>query len=82
MIDTLSALDSIQMPGTIRTLPYAWAEDDAWKDQVMRPRKGAGQHSDNRGQRHPDPQYQLPEDAAAAAAEIARDGCPSCVFPD
>ena len=28
MIDTLSALDSIQAPGTIRDLPYRWQETD------------------------------------------------------
>ncbi len=36
MIDTLSALDTIQVPGTIRTLPYSWADSDAWKDKVKR----------------------------------------------
>ncbi|MCZ6710328.1 MAG: selenoprotein B, partial [Gammaproteobacteria bacterium] len=28
MIDTLSALDSIQVPGTIRELGYEWSDDD------------------------------------------------------
>ena len=42
MIDTLSALDSIQAPGTIRDLPYRWQETDDWKDSVMRPNAPAG----------------------------------------
>jgi len=79
MIDTLSALDSIQVPGTIRELPYEWSEDDSWKDRAMRPKPGGG-HSDDRVERYPEPQYQLPEDELEALRNLARDGCPSCVW--
>ena len=76
MIDTLSALDSIQAPGTIRDLPYRWQETDDWKDSVMRP-NASGEHSDNRTGRDDSPQYQHPEDQAAVTEA---DGCPGCYF--
>jgi len=81
MIDALSALESIQVPGTIRELPYRWSDDDGWKDHALqRGPKVDGKHSDHRVERFSDPQYQLPADRAAAEAELARDGCPSCVW--
>lgn len=76
MIDTLSALDSIQVPGTIRDLPYRWQETDAWKESVMRP-DGSGQHNDSRTERDELPQYQLPADRDAVQAEHH---CPGCFF--
>ena len=77
--DTLDALVTIDVPGTIRRLPYRWSEDDAWKDAVMRPAPGASTE-DDRVRRHPDPQYQDEEDRVSADAAFARDGCPTCVF--
>ena len=77
--DTLDALVAIDTPGTIRRLPYRWAEDDAWKDSVRRPVPG-GSGEDDRVERHPDPQYQCEEDRIAAEAAFEREGCPSCVF--
>ena len=77
--DTLDALVTIDLPGTIRRLAYRWAEDDAWKDSVMRPEPGASSE-DDRVKRHPDPQYQCEEDRTAAQAAFEREGCPSCVF--
>jgi hypothetical protein len=79
MIDTLSALDSIQAPGTIRKLGYQWSDDDTWKDFAMRAKPG-GSQSDNRIERFPNPQYQLPEDELAARRSLETDGCPSCVW--
>ena len=79
--DTLEALESIDTPGTIRRLPYRWADDDAWKDRVMRP-DPSGSTGDDRTERHPEPQYQCDEDRVAAEAELALGGCPGCVFPD
>jgi hypothetical protein len=78
MIDTLSALDTIQVPGTIRTLNYQWAETDDWKDSVMRPEPGR-EHSDNRTERDDRPQYQLEADRTAVADERH---CPGCYFPE
>jgi D-proline reductase (dithiol) PrdB len=77
MIDTLSALDSIQAPGTIRDLAYRWLENDDWKDTVMRP-DPSGRHNDNRTERDDSPQYQLDADRAAVQSE---DQCPGCFFP-
>ena len=77
--DTLDALVDIDAPGTIRWLPYRWAEDDGWKDLVMRPSPD-GSSEDDRIKRHPDPQYQCEEDRIAAQAAFERDGCPTCVF--
>ena len=68
MIDTLSALDGIQRPGTIRSLPYRWSRTDAWKERVMRPKDRRG-HSDDRIDRSGAPQYQYPEDREAAEAD-------------
>lgn len=76
MIDTLSALDSIQVPGTIRVLPYRWADTDEWKDSVMRP-DTRGQHTDDRTEREEGPQYERETDRVAAEAA----GCPGCFFP-
>ena len=77
--DTLDALVAIDTPGTVRRLPYRWAEDDAWKDSVRRPGSD-GSSKDDRIERHPDPQYQCEEDRLAAQAAFEREGCPSCVF--
>ena len=78
--DTLEALVAIDAPGTIRRLPYRWAEDDAWKDSVRRPKAGESSE-DDRTERYPDPQYQCEEDRIAAAAAFEREGgCRSCVF--
>ena len=77
--DTLDALVTIESPGTIRRLPYRWAEDDAWKDSVRRPRVD-GSGKDDRIERYPDPQYQCEEDRLAAQAAFEREGCPGCVF--
>ncbi|MDZ7827680.1 MAG: hypothetical protein U5R48_18615 [Gammaproteobacteria bacterium] len=75
MADTLDALESIDTPGTIRRLDYAWDEDDAWKVQERDGR------DDFRRERTGEPQYQHEADRLAAEAEVVRDGCPSCVFP-
>jgi hypothetical protein len=76
MIDTLSALDSIQAPGTIRDLPYRWLDSDDWKDAVMRP-DASGEHSDSRTGRDDSPQYQMDSDRAAVQNEAQ---CPGCFF--
>ena len=64
---SLRHIEDAQAPGEVLTLPYRWAENDDWKDGVMR--------GDSRLPRHDQPQYQSPEDAAAADPV-----CPTCVF--
>ncbi len=80
MIDTLSALDTIQVPGTIRTLPYRWATTDAWKDKVMRPDSEKKKHADDRVERSTDPQYQFEGDRQAAELNLADNGCTDCIW--
>ena len=77
MIDTLSALDSIQAPGIIRDLPYRWQDSDDWKDTVMRPDR-SGKHNDSRTERDETPQYEREADRAAVASEAR---CAGCYFP-
>ena len=77
MIDTLSALDSIQVPGDIRRLPYRWPADPDWKSRLAPPATRQGRERDDRVERHSEPQYERPEEKA-----MARNGCPSCVFVD
>jgi hypothetical protein len=79
MIDTLSALDGIQIPGTIRPLKFQWSENDAWKKAAMRPKRGK-KTSDERVQRLSTPQYQYPEDEVDAQLSLATDGCPTCIW--
>lgn len=67
----LAAFESIETPGTIVESAFRWAEDDAWKDSVMRPGGGEGRaggegHQDDRSERSPEPQYQTPEDRRLA----------------
>ena len=66
-------------PGEIVRLPFEWADDDAWKDGVMRPGRGESRAGDSRVERHDTPQYQTQEDreAADAAGE-----CRTCVWLD
>ena len=75
----LATLRDADRPGEIVELPYRWAETDDWKDGVMRSRPGGGGdgHDDDRGERHPTPQYQSAEDAALADPD-----CATCVFPE
>jgi hypothetical protein len=89
MIDTLSQFESIQVPGTIKALTYRWADNDDWKDSVMRPAKADATnnsdgnnkaHNDDRVERWPDPQYQTEEDESAAQETLAQGGCASCVW--
>lgn len=84
MIDTLSMLDGIQIPGTFRRLPYQWQSDDAWKDTVMRPQPDGGRESgmrDDRVARHEQPQYQNEADRLAAERALQTGQCPGCIFP-
>ena len=85
----LRLFDSLEEPGEIVPLPFAWSEDDSWKDRVMRPGEGdAGSgssedqgHADDRVARHETPQYQDERDRRLAAETLAAGGCASCVFP-
>jgi hypothetical protein len=76
--DALRVFERLETPGQIEELRYTWAEDDAWKDRVMRPdTEGGVSHDDDRVERLDTPQYQCELDrrVAQAAGE-----CTSCVF--
>ena len=86
MIDTLSALDTIAVPGEIRRLSYEWSEDHSWKDRVMRPAENTDEDADERRDsttaddrlaRTSEPQYQHPADRRQV---LETDTCPGCVF--
>ena len=81
MLDTLHALERIDKPGEIRPLPHRWPGGDRWKERAMRPTpKAGGAPVDDRVGRSPRPQYQTPEDEAAAQSRLAAEGCSDCVF--
>lgn len=76
MQQTLLAVQEMTEPGSIKDLALRWAEDDSWKDSVMRPKtQGNSDSGDDRLGREPTPQYQHPEDA-----DVADPSCSSCVF--
>ncbi len=78
--DALAAFDSLTRPGEIVRLPYEWADDDAWKDGVMRPRAAGSSHGDSRVERVSQPQYQTEDDRALAEQALRSGGCPTCVW--
>ena len=88
LLDALAGFETIRAPGGVIELGYAWSQDDAWKDSVMRPRASSGKadqeetFEDDRTPRLNAPQYQTEEDQRIAEAALARDGCPTCVFLD
>ena len=77
MTEALKGFEDITQSGDIKTLPYEWLADHSWKDAVMQPaaRGDAGAGSDFRLPRFDTPQYQFEADA-----EVADEGCPTCVF--
>ena len=84
---TLAAFETIDAPGTIVDLVFPWAENDDWKDRVMRPRQSSGgtgvqAAADDRVGRHPTPQYQDAADAFAAAASHRGADCAVCAGID
>ena len=85
--DALALFHSADRPGVIVDLPYRWADDDDWKDGVMRPAAtpdadgGAGP-TDDRVERFDSPQYQSAQDARAAAHAHPDDSCRVCAGID
>jgi hypothetical protein len=58
----LEAFASLREPGSIKRLPFRWADDDQWKRTAL-----AG--GDDRQPRHDTPQYQSDEDRRKAEGE-------------
>lgn len=72
-------------PGRITDLPHRWADDDDWKDAVMRVSEssdGEKQADDDRVARDPTPQYQTDDDATAAAHTHDGQECHVCAGID
>lgn len=86
MRSTLAAFERIESPGTIVDLGVPWADDDDWKDGVMRPRPNGSDPRtaaiDDRVERRPSPQYQSAADAAAAAISHGGQDCAVCAGID
>ncbi len=80
--DALMAFETLKVPGETVMLRYEWADDDAWKDGVMRPRAIGSKHDDSRVERVGQPQYQTEADRAAAETAMAQGGCPTCIWLD
>jgi hypothetical protein len=81
LIDAFDVLSESTESGEIVSLAYHWADDDAWKDRVMRPDPGRqSDHDDNRVERFDTPQYQTTDDEAAGTRNERADGCPTCVW--
>lgn len=82
----LAAFHELEVPGSMVHLPYHWAETDGWKDRVMRAQPASdgakAEPEDDRVERHPDPQYQSADDAAAALAAHDGEECLVCAGID
>ena len=71
MIEALDAFTSLTSPGTVKTLPFRWSDDESWKDRAFA-------EGDDRLPRHDTPQYQCEEDRRLASLAGAPP-CPVCV---
>lgn len=96
--DTLAAFENLRVPGSMAHLPYRWSDSDRWKDRVFAPSTKAEElpecavptgeaaatatYDDDRVERHPTPQYQTAEDAAAARVSHDGEECLVCAGID
>lgn len=71
----LGCFNTMSEPGSIRTLPFQWDEDEAWKKAMF-------ENEDQRLPRYETPQYQSEEDRARAEAgdisALGLCGCEMC----
>lgn len=96
--DALAAFENLRVPGSMAHLPYRWSDSDRWKDRVFAPSTKAEElpecavptgeaaatatYDDDRVERHPTPQYQTDEDAAAARVSHDGEECLVCAGID
>ncbi len=81
--ETCKAFEELMSPGKVIDLPMRWAEDDAWKDRVMRPyvpldgpeQAAESLSGDQRTPREATPQYQSRQDEV-----VADPNCERCIF--
>ena len=64
--EALEAFESLHEPGSVKTLPFRWSENDDWKRSAL-------MGGDDRQARYDTPQYQNEEDRSRAEA------CEVCV---
>jgi len=67
LIEALDAFASLSTPGTVKTLPFRWSDDERWKERAYA-------EGDDRLPRVDTPQYQSEEDRRLAVLA----GAPSC----
>lgn len=84
LLDALRAFETLEEPGGVMSLPYAWAEDDAWKERGARPAPDSESNGqiDERASRTGTPEYQTELDRELAEAALATGGCKTCFFLD
>jgi hypothetical protein len=61
LVQALDMFRTMTEPGTIKTLPFRWSDEDEWKKTAM-------MEGDSRVPRHDTPQYQTEEDRLRAEA--------------
>jgi hypothetical protein len=71
MLEALDAFASLSSPGTVKTLPFRWSDDERWKDRAFA-------EGDDRQPRHDTPQYQCEEDQRLAE-QAGTSSRPVCV---
>ena len=80
----LGLFETLDSPGMIASLPFAWPGGNAWKE--VRSSGGTDEsedsETDDRTARHGVPQYQDERDRIRAEEVMASGGCVTCVFPD
>jgi hypothetical protein len=80
----LAGFETIAAAGDVVTLPFAWSDDDSWKDTALRGRAIGGGDAvevrDERTERRDTPQYQCERDRTLAERAQREGGCPTCVW--
>ena len=75
LLQALEAFTSLTTPGSVKTLPFRWSDDEEWKETAQR-------GPDDRLPRFDTPQYQTEEDRRCAEAnDPSCVMCPSNVLP-
>jgi hypothetical protein len=70
LLEALDAFASLSSPGTVKTLPFRWSEDESWKERAFA-------LGDDRLPRHDTPQYQCEADRRLAEQAFAA-SCTMC----
>ena len=92
MRDTLSAFETLSVPGSMSHLSYRWDENDQWKDKVFATAEKSvdseesktenNGYEDDRVARYDTPQYQTAADELDALKSHSDDECEICIGID